>query len=251
MSVKKSQQQNNKKNDEFFKIPDIEVPFPPDLTAEEIVDKRSRRDPNKLRSRPPNHFIIYRINYIKALKKIVPKPSMRPLSKHIATLWENEPEYRKVVYKELSEEVGKVLENLRKKDPFLVPKVFGPEDFPKDNTSHSSNSKLENEDYLQQDTPINIPNDEPISYYNPSIVQGVYPTIPYPQPHIDLSIPWYDYDYPIYDENAHYHDFTHPDLTYYYYPEIFYNCYYPDQDPNMVNSCSPNQEFYNNNYYFQ
>ncbi|CAI2161955.1 20052_t:CDS:2 [Funneliformis geosporum] len=160
-------------------IPEFDVPFPPQVTAEEIV---ARRNPRKLGSRPPNVFFLYRINYIKALKKILPNISMRPLSKHISDSWKKEPAYRKDVYKELFGEVEKALESRRRQNLFLIPERF-PRVPKNNNPTTSTNAEGGNE--LQQDPQI-IPEESiPILNFQyqvmhpPSIEHSnVYPLFP-------------------------------------------------------------------------
>ncbi|GBC07695.1 hypothetical protein RclHR1_07630001 [Rhizophagus clarus] len=92
-------------------IPSINVPYPPELTVEEIL---GRRPNTKLRSRAPNSFIIYRLAYIKELKRIVgDNISMNKISRHISLSWSKEPSEIKAAYKELSGRVENRLIEMR------------------------------------------------------------------------------------------------------------------------------------------
>lgn len=48
-------------------IPFFKVPYPPELTVEEILSRR------KDERRAPNQFLIYRLAYLKALRSIRPR----------------------------------------------------------------------------------------------------------------------------------------------------------------------------------
>ncbi|GES75970.1 kinase-like domain-containing protein [Rhizophagus clarus] len=97
-------------------IPLINVPYPPELTIEEILNRRSNK---KLRSRAPNQFFIYRLAYIKELKKTIDNNiSMITLSSYVSLSWSKEPPEVKEAYKVLSERVENRLKEIRQNNAF-------------------------------------------------------------------------------------------------------------------------------------
>jgi hypothetical protein len=114
-------------------IPLIIVPYPPELTIEEIV---SRRTGDKLRSRGPNRFFIYRLAYLKELrKKFGDNISMSKISPYISLSWSKEPPEVKVTYKGLSDQVeNRLVEMRRKGTPIIIhEKVSSPQPSPTEN----------------------------------------------------------------------------------------------------------------------
>ncbi|GBC08272.1 hypothetical protein RclHR1_00080049 [Rhizophagus clarus] len=106
------------------KIPLINVPYPPELTVEEIL---SRRSDVKLGSRAPNRFFIYRLTYIKELRRRTCKNiSMTKISPYISTSWSKEPSEVKDAYKELSELVESQLVKIRQNFPVIIHESFLP-----------------------------------------------------------------------------------------------------------------------------
>src|ERR1051325_11291714 len=96
-----------------IEIPDdFNVPFPPDITAEEVLSRRTHK---KLGSRPPNCFFIYRLTYLKALKNRlnINNFSMIDISPHIGSAWSRESVEVKRAYKKISDDVETRLEGIR------------------------------------------------------------------------------------------------------------------------------------------
>jgi hypothetical protein len=93
--------------------PKIKVPFPPQITPDEVVSKRSLE---KLSSRPPNKFFIYRLAYLKEFKKEynLEKISMTKLSQYISRSWKAEGTEVKLEYKRLANIVEDKLQFVRK-----------------------------------------------------------------------------------------------------------------------------------------
>ncbi|GBC05200.1 hypothetical protein RclHR1_00610012 [Rhizophagus clarus] len=92
----------------------IDVPFPPELTVNEIL---SRRTNERLRSKAPNQFFIYRLAYIKAYKKKTGRNiPMTKISSDISISWSRLPPVVKNAYKDLSEAVENRLEMMRQND---------------------------------------------------------------------------------------------------------------------------------------
>ncbi|CAG8441898.1 17854_t:CDS:1 [Funneliformis caledonium] len=197
--IRPTRNMKKNRNEPMVEIPDFEIPFPPKVTAQEIV---AQRPPCKLGSRPPNIFFLYRMNYIKALKKILPNISMRPLSKHISESWRQEPEDRKEAYKVLFDQVEKALESRRRQDLILVS-----EDFPKvpRNNANTMSTNVEEgnkETNLQQDPQTFPEGSISTQYPNPPELLNLTPTFPL----------FYNYDL----------------NTYFYYDDYFYPYeYYP------------------------
>jgi hypothetical protein len=99
-------------------IPLINVPYPPELTVEEIL---SRRTDKKLRSRAPNQYFIYRLAYIKELKKTLNgNIPMIKISPYISLSWSREPPEVKEAYKRLSDRVENRLNEIRRNDTLII-----------------------------------------------------------------------------------------------------------------------------------
>src|SRR4051794_33201656 len=100
-------------------IPHVVVPFPPEITPEEVISRRSRK---KLKSRPPNRFFIYRIAYLKQLKDLahIDKISMTKVSPYISKSWYAEPIEIREEYRRLADQVGELLKAARRESFVLV-----------------------------------------------------------------------------------------------------------------------------------
>ncbi|PKK69335.1 hypothetical protein RhiirC2_850792 [Rhizophagus irregularis] len=96
----------------------INVPYPPELTVEEIL---SRRSEEKLRLRAPNQFFIYRLAYIKELRKIIGENiSMTKISPQISSSWAREPPEIKQAYKNLSDLAENRLKEIRQNNSLVI-----------------------------------------------------------------------------------------------------------------------------------
>ncbi|CAB4384008.1 unnamed protein product [Rhizophagus irregularis] len=99
-------------------IPLINVPYPPELTVEEIL---SRRSEDKLRSKAPNQFLIYRLAYIKELRKMIGENiSMTKISRQISSSWAKEPPEIKQAYKNLSGLAENRLKEIRQNNSLVI-----------------------------------------------------------------------------------------------------------------------------------
>ncbi|RGB35657.1 hypothetical protein C1646_667565 [Rhizophagus diaphanus] len=99
-------------------IPLINVPYPPELTIEEIL---SRRSEEKLRLKAPNQFFIYRLAYIKELKKLIGENiSMTKISPQISFSWAREPPEIKQAYKNLSDLAENRLKEIRQNNSLVI-----------------------------------------------------------------------------------------------------------------------------------
>ncbi|GBC05196.1 hypothetical protein RclHR1_00610008 [Rhizophagus clarus] len=99
-------------------VPLINVPYPPELTVEEILNRRSDE---KLGSRAPNQFLIYRQAYIKELRKgINGTISMKKISSNISASWSRESSEVKEAYRRLSNQVESQLRKLRHDNLVIV-----------------------------------------------------------------------------------------------------------------------------------
>ncbi|CAG8735059.1 uncharacterized protein OCT59_009794 [Rhizophagus irregularis] len=104
----------NVKKSTKYKIPLFKVPFPPELTVEEILNSRSE---DKLKSRAPNRYLIYRLAFLKELRKRTDdNVSMTKISSHISSMWFNETTAIRDAYKNLSEQVENRLTEIRQKE---------------------------------------------------------------------------------------------------------------------------------------
>ncbi|RGB40783.1 hypothetical protein C1646_798056 [Rhizophagus diaphanus] len=170
-------------------IPSISVPFPPELTVEEIL---RRRPHEKLGSRAPNRFFIYRLAYIKELRKQVDYTvSMTKISPHIALSWAEESTAVKKAYKELSDQVEKRLKEIRQNETLvLISENFPPQQpqSPQHSLSqqqHQRSSSEPSENNIVAEENYNIINC-PFPSYTP------YDQLFYPIDQIDASVFYQD-----------------------------------------------------------
>ncbi|GBC05205.1 hypothetical protein RclHR1_00610017 [Rhizophagus clarus] len=99
-------------------IPLVIVPYPPELTVEEIIERRSYE---KIGSRAPNKFFLYRLAYIKELKRRFGNNiTMTKASPLIGLSWSREPQEVKETYKRLSVLVEDRLKEMRRIDPLVI-----------------------------------------------------------------------------------------------------------------------------------
>ncbi|CAB5377285.1 unnamed protein product [Rhizophagus irregularis] len=80
----------------------ITVPFPPQITAEEILDRNKKKERKKV----PNKFMIYRMAYAKELKtQNISNINSFNISVLAASRWSSEPDEVKQAYKDISNRV--------------------------------------------------------------------------------------------------------------------------------------------------
>ncbi|CAG8589223.1 1586_t:CDS:2 [Rhizophagus irregularis] len=83
-------------------IETIKIPFPPQITAEEVLD----RSKDKERRKAPNNFIIYRMALAKELKsQNISNINLINISALAALKWNNEPDEVKQAYKDISDKI--------------------------------------------------------------------------------------------------------------------------------------------------
>src|SRR3954453_10707757 len=101
-------------------IQKFELPFPPEITVEEVLSQSYRTNlRTNLRSlRTPNCFIIYRLAYIKQLKRFVNTKniSTTKISSHVCKSWVTETAEVKEEYRKLSKEVRNRVYQLQLKE---------------------------------------------------------------------------------------------------------------------------------------
>ncbi|PKC10276.1 hypothetical protein RhiirA5_414578 [Rhizophagus irregularis] len=108
---------SNKKSTKY-EVPFFKVPFPPEVTVEEILATRSD---DKLKSRAPNRYLIYRIAFLKELRKRTnDNVPMTKISGHISSLWHNESAVVRDAYKTLSDQVEDRLKEIRQKEKLVM-----------------------------------------------------------------------------------------------------------------------------------
>ncbi|CAB4441260.1 unnamed protein product [Rhizophagus irregularis] len=108
----------NVKKSTNYEIPLFKVPFPPELTVEEILSNRSE---DRLKSRAPNRYFIYRLAFLKELRKRTnDNVSMTKISSHISSMWFNETTAVRNAYKNLSEQVENRLTEIRRKEKLVL-----------------------------------------------------------------------------------------------------------------------------------
>jgi hypothetical protein len=93
--------------------PPIQLPFPPPITAQDIVLKRPT---SKICSKSPNAFFIYRKVYFDQLALLNQRFKMTDVSKLVSLYWNNECNEVKEAYKKIAQEVECELNKRRKRD---------------------------------------------------------------------------------------------------------------------------------------
>ncbi|CAG8542760.1 14030_t:CDS:1 [Funneliformis mosseae] len=96
-----------------FTPPPIQLPFPPPITAQDIVLKRPS---SKICSKSPNAFFIYRKAYFDQLAPLNQRFKMTDVSKLVSLYWKNERSEVKDAYKKIAQEVEWELNERRKRD---------------------------------------------------------------------------------------------------------------------------------------
>ncbi|CAI2161963.1 20056_t:CDS:2 [Funneliformis geosporum] len=89
---------------------DIKVPFPPQINPKDLLEKRRQ---NRVSSKSPNAFFIYRIAYLDQLKLYKHRIKMTDMSGYVSASWKNEPSHVKAEYKELARKVGRLVIDAR------------------------------------------------------------------------------------------------------------------------------------------
>ncbi|CAG8684649.1 uncharacterized protein OCT59_012542 [Rhizophagus irregularis] len=108
----------NVKKSTKYEIPLFKVPFPPELTVEEILSNRSE---DRLKSRAPNSYFIYRLAFLKELRKRTnDNVPMTKISSYISSMWFNETTAVRDAYKNLSEQVENRLTEIRRKEKLVL-----------------------------------------------------------------------------------------------------------------------------------
>ncbi|RIA83796.1 hypothetical protein C1645_880306 [Glomus cerebriforme] len=87
-------------------IPKINMPFPPNMTAEEFLRNRPL---SRAYFKSPNSFFIYRQQFVKQLKLENYNDQMIKVSKWASIFWSNEPNYVKQFYKDIEKDIQKLL----------------------------------------------------------------------------------------------------------------------------------------------
>jgi hypothetical protein len=93
-------------------IEDIKVPFPPQIKAEDILEKRRQ---NRKSAKSPNAFFIYRIAYLDQLRLHNFRVKMTDMSGLVSTSWKKEPSNVKATYKDLARKVERLVIEARQK----------------------------------------------------------------------------------------------------------------------------------------
>ncbi|KAG9295527.1 hypothetical protein G9A89_000178 [Geosiphon pyriformis] len=87
----------------------IKFPLPSEITTEKLRKMAIKK------KKPSNSFIIYRLEYIKEIKKRGLKPSMTQISSKVAEAWRREPKEVKDCYKKLARQNAKLITEARMK----------------------------------------------------------------------------------------------------------------------------------------
>lgn len=91
---------------------DIKVPFPPQIKAEDILEKRRQ---NRKSAKSPNAFFIYRIAYLDQLRLHNFRVKMTDMSGFVSASWKKEPSNVKATYKDLARKVERLVIEARQK----------------------------------------------------------------------------------------------------------------------------------------
>ncbi|RIA98144.1 hypothetical protein C1645_750726 [Glomus cerebriforme] len=97
-------------------LPIIKVPFPPSVNPEELILK-PRKAKSKLPTKPPNAFMIYRMQYVKELHAKDYRLPMRSVSASVASAWRDEPDHIVEYYEEIAREASKIYNQKYPKPP--------------------------------------------------------------------------------------------------------------------------------------
>lgn len=105
-------------------LPIIKVPFPPSVNPEELILK-PRKAKSKLPTKPPNAFMIYRMQYVKELHARDYRLPMRSVSASVASAWRDEPEHIVEYYEDIAREASKIYNQKYPKPPVQQRSVVG------------------------------------------------------------------------------------------------------------------------------
>ncbi|CAG8464722.1 13485_t:CDS:2 [Ambispora gerdemannii] len=98
--------------DALQSFPRIELPFPPTITPEEIINIKDGKIPSK----PPNSFIIYRRAFQKQIKESGVLLKLNVVSALASEQWKKEPIEVKKAYKQLALQVNYALVEMRARE---------------------------------------------------------------------------------------------------------------------------------------
>src|SRR6266542_5081238 len=112
-SIASPSQQNNHSQPHF---PIIKVPFPPNVNPEDLILK-SKKANSKLPTKPPNAFIIYRMQYVNELHVMGYHLSMRSILSSVASAWRDEPDHIAKYYEEIARKASKIFNQEYPKRP--------------------------------------------------------------------------------------------------------------------------------------
>ncbi|CAG8563499.1 21521_t:CDS:1 [Gigaspora margarita] len=107
---------NQRSNRPSPPVPVIKVPFPPMVNPEELIT-RPRKVKSKLPTKPPNAFMIYRMQYVKELHARDHRLPMRSVSSAVASSWREEPEHIVEHYEEIAREASRIYNQKFPKPP--------------------------------------------------------------------------------------------------------------------------------------
>ncbi|CAI2162005.1 3315_t:CDS:1 [Funneliformis geosporum] len=147
---------------------DIKVPFPPQINPKDLLEKRRQ---NRVSSKSPNAFFIYRIAYLDQLKLYKHRIKMTDMSGYVSASWKNEPSHVKAEYKELARKVGRLVIDARQqalntnsltnnpqqshiKQPPTSPILFVPQQYT-NYYNHNNLGNLNNNLYFNNSLPMN------------------------------------------------------------------------------------------------
>ncbi|EXX58930.1 hypothetical protein RirG_193230 [Rhizophagus irregularis DAOM 197198w] len=212
------------RNTKKSEIPSISVPFPPELTVEEIL---RRRPDAKLGSRAPNRFFIYRLAYIKELRKRVDDTvSMTKISPHIGLSWAKESTSVKEAYKKLSDKVEERLKEIRQNETLVLISENFPPQQPRSpqhplSPQHSSSPQQLSSQQQHQRSSSELSENNIVAEENYNLINCLYPSSPpYDQYPIDQIEDVLQMDpTPSFDASIFYQDmvnYEHHHWPYYY-----------------------------------
>ncbi|CAG8542739.1 14029_t:CDS:2 [Funneliformis mosseae] len=98
-------------NDIIQAPPEIKLPWPPAVTAEDFVRNRPK---TKIDIKSPNSFFVYRAAFVKQLLIEQHKFKMTQVSKWASSSWKNESKEVKETYKVMAQKIDKEFQEKRK-----------------------------------------------------------------------------------------------------------------------------------------
>ncbi|RHZ79833.1 hypothetical protein Glove_140g146 [Diversispora epigaea] len=208
----------------------INLPFPPVLSASEIAHKRIR---SKICQKSPNAFFVYRKAFVDHLSRLSHKLKMTDVSRLVSHHWKCEKSEIKMVYENIAKEVEIELNNIRNKN--LVYEDIHEKSRRKRNKQNGKNDRKSRTDntFINFDAGANLVTTLDFSINNSLSQsdndQSSSPSTnsKFPEINKEFSNNIHLGDNNIYEPNDVYHNQNFPELNYTYYLIDYENFFYP------------------------